>query len=136
MDLRAVIDDYHALLNDELAGETDALLAGLQRQRGLAFGDRPLCTVLRPRFPLAEHQRFLAEKMGVLLGAFARAHAAALEDAALRAQFGLNAWEEELVRENPGFRAPSPTSRLDTFYFSESGEMAVTEYNAETPAAP
>jgi glutathionylspermidine synthase len=136
MDLRAAIDDYHALLTDELAGETDALLADLQRRRGLAFGDRPLCTVLRPRFLLPEHQRYLAESMRVLLGAFARAHAAALEDAAFRAQFALTDWEEALVRGSPGFRAPSPTSRLDTFYFPESGALALTEYNAETPAAP
>jgi hypothetical protein len=136
MDLRAAIDDYHALLTDELAGETDALLAELQRRRGLYFGDRPLCTVLRPRLLLPEYQRFLAETVGTLLGAFAQAHTAALEDAAFRAQFALTDWEEALVTESPGFRAPSPTSRLDTFYFPESGALAVTEYNAETPAAP
>ena len=136
MDLRAAIADYHALLTDELAAETDALLADLQRRRGLMFGDRPLCTVLRPRLLLPEHQRFLTETVGTLLGAFARAHSAALEDAAFRAQFVLNDWEEVLVTESAGFHAPSPTSRLDTFYFPESGELAVTEYNAETPAAP
>ncbi|HEY7850125.1 MAG TPA: hypothetical protein VIC27_08675, partial [Ktedonobacterales bacterium] len=32
--------------------------------------------------------------------------------------------------------APSPTSRLDTFYFPDTGALALTEYNAETPAAP
>jgi hypothetical protein len=70
------------------------------------------------------------------LQAFARAGEAALADADLRAQFGLMQWEEELMGFEPGFRAPSPTSRLDAFLTAETGELRFTEYNAETPAAP
>ena len=52
----------------------------------------------------------------------------------MRAQFGLANWEEELLRDDPGFAAPSPTARMDTFFTSEG--LWFTEYNAETPAAP
>src|SRR2546426_8987371 len=37
-------------LSDELAGESQAALEAELRSRGLFFGERPLCTVLRPRF--------------------------------------------------------------------------------------
>jgi uncharacterized circularly permuted ATP-grasp superfamily protein len=83
-----------------------------------------------------EQYRSVQRRSGVLLGAFAKAYQAALADPAFRAQFGLLDWEEELVRLDPGFRAPSPSSRLDTFYATDTGALAVTEYNAETPAAP
>jgi glutathionylspermidine synthase len=38
------------------------------------------------------------------------------------------------VRHDPGFREPSPVSRLDAFFVGESGGLRFTEYNAETPA--
>jgi uncharacterized circularly permuted ATP-grasp superfamily protein len=59
----------------------------------------------------------------------------ALEDRGLRAQFCLADWEEKLVQHDPGFRTPSPTSRVDTFFVTEQGGLRLTEYNAETPAA-
>src|SRR5213079_2522319 len=52
----------------------------------------------------------------------------------VRRQFGLTEWEEALVPEDPGFSDPSPTSRIDAFFFPEQGDLRVTEYNAETPA--
>ena len=132
--LREAIQTYHDLLTDELAGESQAQLDGQIRRRGLFFGDRPLCTVLRPRFITADQYRFLQGRCRVVLRAFEKAYHAALTDRAIRAQFGLFDWEEELVQHDPGFRDPSPTSRLDAF-FSEQGELRFTEYNAETPAA-
>ena len=59
-----------------------------------------------------------------------------MADSALRAQFGLTAWEEQLIHADPGFPAASPTSRLDAFFAAgENGEgLKFTEYNAETPA--
>jgi hypothetical protein len=135
MSLEDAIQTYHDLLTDELAAETQGQLDAQLQRRGLQFGERPLCTVLRPRFMLAEHYRFLQQTGATLLGAFAKAHQAAVSDPVFRAQFGLQDWEEEFALLDPGFRAPSPTSRLDTFYFPEHGALAVTEYNAETPAA-
>jgi len=51
-----------------------------------------------------------------------------------RTQFRLSDWEERLIKHDPGFRAPSPTSRVDAFVLDDPAEMALTEYNAETPA--
>jgi uncharacterized circularly permuted ATP-grasp superfamily protein len=63
---------------------------------------------------------------------FRTAYAAALADAKVRAQFGLLDWEERLLGCGPGFRDPSPVSRLDAFFLGDG--LRFTEYNAETPA--
>lgn len=134
MQLSEAIQAYHELLSDELAGDSQAQLDDQLRRRGLYFGSRPLCTVLRPRFLTPEQYRFLQARARELLRAFDKAYRAALADPAFRAQFGLMDWEEELIRQDPGFRDVSPTSRLDAFFVPESGALRFTEYNAETPA--
>jgi uncharacterized circularly permuted ATP-grasp superfamily protein len=134
MSMREAIQSYHDLLTDELARESQAQLDDQLQRRGLFFGQRPLCTVLRPRFLTPEQYRFLQSRMRVLLSAFNKMYHAAIADTAFRAQFGLLDWEEELVRHDPGFRDPSPVSRVDTFFVTDRGGLRLTEYNAETPA--
>lgn len=126
---------YHDLLDDELAQDSQAQLDEHMRRRGLFFGDRPLCSVLRPRFLAPDHFRTIQQRVGLLLRAFAKIHQAALADPTLRRQFGLLDWEEELVGLDPGYRSPTPLSRLDTFFDPATLTLKVTEYNAETPAA-
>lgn len=135
MALQAAIDDYHALLSDDLAAETQEQLLDQLRRRGLFFGERPLCSVLRPRFLTPGQYRFLKVRTRVLLRAFAKIYGAAMSDPAFRRQFRLEGWEEELIRHDPGFDEPSPVSRLDAFFVTERGGLRFTEYNAETPAA-
>src|SRR3954464_8533069 len=132
--LREAIDEYHDLLDDELAGESQHRLDHQLIRRGLFFGDRALCTVLRPRFLSAAQYRFLQRRAGLILRAFHTAYGAAVADERLLAQFKLAEWECTLVRHDPGFRDPSPVSRLDAFFVGESGGLRFTEYNAETPA--
>src|SRR5437660_6627260 len=136
MSLREAIESYHELLTDELASESFQQLEEQQRRRGLFFGGRPLCSVLRPRFLTREQYHFLQSRVHILLRAFDKAYYTAIEDAAFRSQFGLLDWEEELVQYSPGFRDPSPTSRVDTFFVTERGGLRLTEYNADTPASP
>ena len=132
--LRDAIDQYHELLTDELAAESQWRLDDQLRRRGLFFGDRALCTVLRPRFLSSAQYRYLQKRGAAILGAFGTAYSAAVEDEQILSQFGLAEWECKLVREDPGFRDPSPVSRLDAFFVGESGGLRFTEYNAETPA--
>jgi len=133
--LQEAIDEYHRLLTDAVAGESQAQLDDQLRRRGLFFGDRAICTVLRPRFLTPAQYRFIQASMRVLLGAFDHAYRRAIADADFRGQFGLQDWEETLVQDDPGFRDPSPTSRIDSFFMTETGELKLTEYNTETPAA-
>jgi hypothetical protein len=133
--MHAAIQHYHDLLADpELAQASDAALEDQLRRRRLVFGDRALCTVLRPRFLNVARLRALEGRIRRLMGAFGKAHAAAMADPAFRAQFRLAGWEEALLQADPGFRAPSPHGRLDCFQVDATDTLALTEYNAETPA--
>ena len=132
--LRDGIELYHTLLTDELAGETQRQLDEQLRLRGLFFGDRALCTVLRPRFLSPGQYRFLQTRGAIVLRAFRKAHQAALADETVLSQFGLLDWERRLVHVKTGFRDASPVSRLDAFFVADSGGLRFTEYNAETPA--
>ncbi|HLZ25503.1 MAG TPA: hypothetical protein VKQ30_25550 [Ktedonobacterales bacterium] len=135
MSLHDAISAYHDLLSDSCAADSQAELEAQQHRRGLYFGTRPLTTVLRPRFLTPEQYRFMARRVNVLLRAFQTAYEAALTDPPFRAQFGLVEWEEELLRASPGYRAPSPIGRFDTFYLADDNAFSLIEYNAETPAA-
>jgi hypothetical protein len=128
------IAEYHELLTPALAAESQGLLDEQLKRRGLIFGDRALCTVLRPRLMTREQYRLLQRRVRVLMHAFRKAYAAAIADASFRGQFGLESWEEQLIGSDHGFSEPSPTSRLDLFVMEEAGTMGLTEYNAETPA--
>src|SRR5687768_14915644 len=134
MPLREAIDRYHELLTGDVASDSQGQLDEQLTRRGLYFGDRPLCTVLRPRFLSARQYEYLQARGALILRAFESAHRAAVADSALRAQFGLEEWEEELLHHDPGFREASPVSRLDAFFVGEAEGLKFTEYNAETPA--
>lgn len=135
--LADAIARYHRLLTPSLAAECHDRLMELQRRRGLGFGERPLSTVLRPRFLSFENYRLIRERVAVLMEAFGRIHQAALESATVRAAFRMTPVEEELFQLDPGFPCPMPTSRLDAFFLPEKGVKGLrfTEFNAETPAA-
>ncbi|MEL6771130.1 MAG: hypothetical protein AAFP18_08720 [Bacteroidota bacterium] len=136
MAIQAAIDAYHTLLtDDDLAGASQDQLDDQLRRRGLFFGERPLCSVLRPRFMTPGQYKFLKRRTAVLLRAFGKVYRAAIADAVFRKQFKLTDWEEALVQHDHGFATASPVSRLDAFFVSERGGMKITEYNAETPAA-
>jgi uncharacterized circularly permuted ATP-grasp superfamily protein len=132
--VQEAIAHYHELLTDELAQASEAILGDQLRRRGLVFGDRPLATVLRPRLMTLDRYRLLQGRVRVLMGAFGKVYGRALADPGFRAQFRLAEWEERLIRYETGPMEPSPTSRLDAFVMDEAGTMALTEYNAETPA--
>lgn len=134
MPLQQAIEQYHDLLTEDMGAATQEQLDRQLRDRGLYFGDRPLVTVLRPRFLTPEQYRFLQTRVDSLIGAFDRAYEAAIADREFRKQFALEDWEEQLVEHDSGFREPSPVSRLDAFFVPERGGLRFTEYNAETPA--
>ncbi len=128
------ISHYHDLLaSGTLAADSQEVMDRLQHARGLSFGARPLCTVLRPRFLSPDQYRFLRTRVELLLPAFRTTYDRALGDADFRKQFRLHDWEDELLAVDPGFSDPSPTSRFDAFYDGDA-ELKFTEFNTETPA--
>ena len=133
--LGEAIQTYHDLLTDDLAAASQEQLSDGLRRRGLYFGERPLSSVLRPRFMTPDMYRYLQQRARLVLSAFDKSYRAAMVDASMRAQFGLFDWEEEFLRYDPGFHEPCPTARLDSFFVPETGELRFIEYNAETQAA-
>src|SRR5262245_5735365 len=108
--LADAIEFYHSLFNDQLAVETSDHLFRLLKERHLYFGDRPLCTVLRPYFYTADDWAYLKHETEILLGAFARAHEACLHSAELREQLALEAYEEQLFSLDIGGVVPWTSS--------------------------
>lgn len=135
----AVLDDavnhYRDILTDDVAALTQEQLDDQQRRRNLQFGGRPICTVLRPRMVSQLQLDFLRERIKGLIQVFRIIHEAALADESVLEQFGLTEEERLLFSHDPGFDDPCPTSRVDAFVTSET-EFKITEFNAETPAAP
>ena len=135
MALRKAIGTYHDLLTEDLALESWGQLEEQMRNRGLFFGDRPLCTVLRPRFLTLRQYNYLRGQIRPLLGAFDKISRRAVADAEFRSQFGLFEWEEELIQIDAGYDMHTPLTRLDAFFVPSQPELKFTEYNAEVPAA-
>lgn len=125
---------YHDLLAGGLADDSQAWLEEQLQRRGLTFGGRPVCTVVRPRWMTEREYALCRDRAAIVLRAFATVQRAALADESLRRQLRLTDWEEQLVMVDPGFAAASPTSRLDAFFVDEGRGLRFTEYNAETPA--
>jgi hypothetical protein len=62
--LAEAIDRYHDLLQRPgMAADSQAQLDRLTELRGLYFGERPVCSVLRPRFLTAAQFRFLQDRV-------------------------------------------------------------------------
>ena len=134
--MNAAIERYHELLTPEVAADSHAWFHRQLVAKGLEFGGRQLCSVLRPRFLTFEQYRLLADRSALVLSALEKARVAAMADQELREQFGLLDWEETLIHDDPGFADASPTSRLDAFFAegADGSGLKFTEYNAETPA--
>lgn len=133
------IEHYHDLLHQEtLAADSwDLLSRGLQ-ERHLTFGDRPLCTVLRPLFYSPEEWVFLRERTTTVLRVFDRLAHRLLADADLRQQVRLTPEEEYLVGIPAGYPTPIPTARLDSFFSRNadgSRTLTYVEFNGESPAS-
>ncbi|HEV8536885.1 MAG TPA: circularly permuted type 2 ATP-grasp protein [Candidatus Limnocylindria bacterium] len=125
---------YHELLEDaRLAEQSATMLMERQRERRLVFGERPLCVSLRPNL-ISEWQ--YAEVNGAaetIYAALGRLERALLANDDLRREIDLDPQEEALALRDPGFRAASPSARLDGF-IGEDGVIRFVEYNAESPA--
>jgi glutathionylspermidine synthase len=128
------VQHYHALLTDAVAARADTYMREKQQERGLYFGSRPLCVVLRPYFYSLDDWVYIKTRMEVLLTAFKRAHEVCIESEDHRLQLYLTELEEEMLALDATKDVPWTSSRLDTFYVTETRELKCVEYNAETPA--
>jgi len=133
-ELERAIGDYHDGLTPDLAAESAGWMAERLTHRGLRFGDRPLCTTIRPRFLVPGTYARIRSAGSALARAFSRAHQAAMARPDVLAQFHLADWEHTLLGDEDGQPWPSPLSRYDAFFTADGEGLKFTENNAETPA--
>src|SRR5690606_41024155 len=127
---------YHDLLTDDVAVESHDQLNDQMHSRGLFFGERPLCSVLRPRFLTPEQYAHLRMAIRPLLRAFEKISHRAVADADFRAQFGLVDWKDPLIQIDPGYKVHSPHRPLDSFLLTigRPMEQYLRENKCEQPA--
>jgi uncharacterized circularly permuted ATP-grasp superfamily protein len=131
--LHQAVSRYHDLLtDDELAQASRATLdEGLERSK-LFFGGRRLSPYLRPHFVTEEDFARICTVCETVWSAIQRVKDAALENNGILVDLGLTQIERELISIDPGYRAVSPTARLDSFLTDSA--YSFVELNGESPA--
>src|SRR3954471_8754830 len=127
------VDHYHELLNDEqLAQQSVTLLdEGFDRAK-LIFGGRRLSPYLRPHFVTEDDFARVVRICETVWSAIEKVKDAAVADESLLDELGLTPIERELATIDPGYRAVSPTARLDSFLTADA--YSFVELNGESPA--
>ncbi|MFN8482050.1 MAG: hypothetical protein U0768_03190 [Anaerolineae bacterium] len=127
-----IVSEY----NDRMAqGDAAALgeeLLDKMRAARLTFGDRLVCSVLRPHFIREADYSRVTQAATLILGALERLGDAIMADEGLRGLVGLTPDEEAIVAIDPGFRYPDSSGRLDAFFVPQDS-LYFIEYNAESP---
>ena len=131
--LNEAVAYYHKLLEDrELADTSLAVLdEGLERSK-LIFGGRRLSPYLRPHFVKEEDFARIVRVCETVWNAIEKVKEEAVRNNQLLDELGLTPIERELVAIDPGYRAVSPTARLDSFLTDEA--YSFVELNGESPA--
>ncbi|HEV2861103.1 MAG TPA: hypothetical protein VGX48_08860 [Pyrinomonadaceae bacterium] len=131
--LKEAVEFYHQLLAEGDLQESSRRMLdeGLEQSR-LIFGGRRLCPYLRPHFVTEEDFARVTRICETVWSAIQKVKDAAVEDERVLDELGLTEIERDLVRIDPGYRAVSPTARLDSFLIEDS--YSFVELNGESPA--
>src|SRR6202158_2832241 len=131
--LHDAVSRYHYLLRDQTLAESSRLMLdeGLESSR-LIFGGRRLSPYLRPHFVAEGGFARIRAACEPVWSAIQKVKDAAIEDDSIIDDLGLTKIERELVLIDPGYRAVSPTARLDSFLTDTA--YSFVELNGESPA--
>jgi hypothetical protein len=131
--LQEAVEFYHQLLQEEEVAESSRRMLdeGLERAK-LIFGGRRLSPYLRPHFVTEADFARVTRVCETVWGAIQKVKDAAVGDEHLLDELGVTEVERDLVGIDPGYRAVSPTARLDSFLTSEA--YSFVELNGESPA--
>lgn len=125
------IDRYHDLLTPDVAEDSWAQLEDAMRRTNLVFGDRAICSVLRPHFLSSTEADLIYEAARHTLSVLDRAFERVSPDE-YETVLGLSPREAALARIECGFRPVETLARLDGF-LTRDGQFGLVEYNAESP---
>ncbi len=131
--MKKAIDYYHELLvKDEYLSSTQQILQEAAENRHLAFGKRPVCSVLRPYFIDQPTYNFVHNAAQLVSTGINLLGQRLMADDELRKQLDLTPEEEIIIKFDNKYGAPDVSGRLDGFLSSE-GDFNFVEYNAESP---
>ncbi|MBC8029498.1 MAG: circularly permuted type 2 ATP-grasp protein [Pyrinomonadaceae bacterium] len=127
------VSRYHDLLrDDDLAESSRKMLDEGLEQAKLIFGGRRLSPYLRPHFVTEEDFARICRSCETVWAAIEKVKDAAITDDSLIVDLGLTEIERDLISIDPGYRAVSPTARLDSFLTDTA--YSFVELNGESPA--
>src|SRR5438046_9778023 len=131
--LHTAVSRYHDLLRDRTLAESSRAMLdeGLERAK-LIFGGRRLSPYLRPHVVSEEDFVRVTHVCETVWSAIEKVKDAAVADVSLLDELGLTEIERELAQIDPGYRAVSPTARLDSFLTEDV--YSFVELNGESPA--
>lgn len=131
--MHTAVAHYHELLRDDgLVESSRAMLdEGLERSK-LIFGGRRLSPYLRPHFVTEDDFARIRSICETVWSAIEKVKNAAIEDDSIITDLGITDVERELISIDPGYRAVSPTARLDSFLTDSA--YSFVELNGESPA--
>lgn len=131
--LHDAVSRYHDLLHDGTLAESSRVLLdeGLETSK-LIFGGRRLSPYLRPHFVTEVDFARIVKVCETVWSAIEKVKDAAIADPSIVADLGVTEIERELISIDPGYRAVSPTARLDSFLTEAA--YSFVELNGESPA--
>jgi hypothetical protein len=127
------VSRYHDLLRDDaLAESSRAMLDEGLEQSKLIFGGRRLSPYLRPHFVTEVDFARIVGICETVWSAIQKVKDAAIDDDSIITDLGVTDVERDLISIDPGYRAVSPTARLDSFLTDSA--YSFVELNGESPA--
>ncbi|MGH9930748.1 MAG: hypothetical protein ACREA9_16180 [Pyrinomonadaceae bacterium] len=131
--LHDAVSRYHDLLRDATLADASRVMLdeGLENSK-LIFGGRRLSPYLRPHFVTEVDFARIVSVCETVWSAIEKVKDAAIADPSIVADLGVTEIERELININPGYRAVSPTARLDSFLTEAA--YSFVELNGESPA--
>jgi hypothetical protein len=131
--LHTAVSHYHELLRDDGLAESSRVMLdeGLERSK-LIFGGRRLSPYLRPHFVTEDDFARIRNICETVWSAIEKVKNAAIEDDSIITDLGITDIERDLISIEPGYRAVSPTARLDSFLTDSA--YSFVELNGESPA--
>lgn len=131
--LHDAVSRYHDLLRDSSLAESSRVMLdeGLERSK-LIFGGRRLSPYLRPHFVTEKDFAHVRHVCETVWSAIQKVKDASIEDDSIIDELGVTEIERELISIDPGYRAVSPTARLDSFLTDSA--YSFVELNGESPA--
>jgi uncharacterized circularly permuted ATP-grasp superfamily protein len=131
--LHDAVSRYHDLLHDNTLAESSQRMLdeGLEKSK-LIFGGRRLSPYLRPHFVTEADFARIVGVCETVWSAIEKVKDAAIVNPSIVDDLGVTEIERELIAIDPGYRAVSPTARLDSFLTEAA--YSFVELNGESPA--